>query len=260
MSVCEDLRTSAPKFVRKGISDKMRENLADNKGFEGNNTDCTDLNLAADCLLGKMPESVAAYDDCDWKEWAVDFSNNVYQVMSSTIAAICGLWGKDFSLLTAPAKVVYTRDKGATGQTLDYWYMTAGSENSLDVYMDAKEGSLTDLGSTEADRDYVVIVTCCFDMQDSYENEYEVLWYSSADTDSISELREHRAQHPFLQNDDNSQSNFSWPLVETVYVKKNAHLKLNVYCNHANPEGTAKVRVHQIAMTWIPVYSVEVNS
>ena len=278
---CEELRESAPNFVRRGLTNGMRNHLADNEGYEDTgNKDCEDLNLAADCLLGRMPSSLKSYDDCDWKAWARDFSNNVYQVMSSVIAAICGLWAK-VGLVVAPVKVLYTRNVGATGSAIDYWYM--GPEDNpngkayrhtIDLYIDAQSGTTgtsdandnITIGSKEADRDYAVIVTHCFDMQNGYMQEYDVTWYCDADASSHSAnwLRTRMGQHPEYKNhSDNDVFGMSWPVTEVVYVKKGHHLQCEVFCRTAIPqdggEYAAKCRVHQIAATWIPITSVEEN-
>ena len=271
---CEELREIAPEFVQKGVTDNVAEHLANNTGYGGKSTNCNDLPLANDCLIGRMPSALAAYNDCDWKEWARDFSQNVYQMMASMIAAWCQLTG---SLQTAPVKIIYTRDVGTPSQSdvIHYWYLngetsdTPGDSRFIDLYMDAKEGESGNisgsenikLGKTEADRDYAVIVTHCFDMQDGFNQEYDVTWYCSDDRNkyTLKKLREVRGQHPELNMADQNKFGHSWPVTETVYVKKGTHLQCEIYCRDAYPSGEARCRVHQIAATWIPINSVEVG-
>lgn len=268
---CEELRELAPEFIQKGVTNNIRENLANNTGYGGKSKNCIDLNLANDCLIGRMPNVLAAYDNCDWKEWARDFSENVYNMLGSMIAAWCQLTG---SLQTAPVKILYTRNVGSTGSAIDYWYMSPGSRHTVDVYIDAKTGTTgtsdeyenITIGKKPADRDYAVLVTHCFDMQNGYMQEYDVTWYSSSDTGKYTpaKLREERGQHPEYKNhSENNIFGMSWPVNEMVYVKKGDHLQCEVYCRTASPqeggENAAKCRVHQIAATWIPINSVEVD-
>lgn len=268
---CEELREIAPEFVQKGVTDNVAEHLANNTGYGGKSTNCNDLPLANDCLIGRMPSALAAYDDCDWKEWARDFSQNVYQMMASMIAAWCQLTG---SLQTAPVKIIYTRNVGATGSAVDYWYMNPNSRHTVDVYIDAKTGTKgtsdanenITIGKTPADRDYAVLVTHCFDMQNGYMQEYDVTWYSSSDADNYTaaKLREARGQHPEYKNHtENNIFGMSWPVNEMVYVKKGDHLQCEVYCRTASPQeggdNAAKCRIHQIAATWIPINSVDIG-
>lgn len=267
---CETLRETSQEFMAKGVTDNVANNLSENTGYGGKSTDCVDLNLGNDCLIGRMPSIIESYPDCDWKQWAKDFSGNVYNMLASIIAAICGLWAK-IGLVVAPVKILYTRDVGGTDQsTIKYWHMNVGDRHTIDLYIDAKEGvggtvdsnENVTIGKTEADRDYAVIVTHCFDMQDGYQQEYDVTWYCDTDTSKLTaaQLRERRAQHPeYKAHGNNDVVGFSWPITETVYVKKGHHLQCEVYCRTATPSGSARCRVHQIAATWIPISSVEVN-
>lgn len=249
---CEELRGSAPTFVKRGLNDKMRNNLADNKGYENNgNEDCEDLNLANDCLLGRMPNALRAYDDCDWKTWAKDFSYNVYQMMGSTIAAICGLWGMGFS---AKSFVNHIRDRGSGG---DSYFQSFSYHDShfQNWYMDAHH---TSYGSKVADRDYIVIISHCFNVQNVTEFDGVVTWYASGDTRDIADIRDETGQHPtFLTHsggDGVSLDDCSWTLSTAIAVKKGEYVKSNMYCVKSTslPGDSARARIHQVAMTWIP--------
>ena len=249
---CDELRSSAPLFVLTGLTDKMRNNLADNKGYENSgNEDCEDLNLANDCLLGRMPSALNAYDDCDWKTWAKEFSNNVYQMMGSTIAAICGLWGMNVS---AKAFVNHIRDYGTGGdayfQSFDYH-----DSHTQSYYMNAKHASY---GSKVADRDYIVLISHCFNIRNVKEFDGVVTWYSSGDSRDISDIRAETGQHPTLLThsggDGIAIDDCSWTLSTAIAVKKGEYVKSNIYCvkSTALSGESAIARIHQIAMTWIP--------
>lgn len=249
---CEELRESAPNFVRKGLTDKMRENLANNEGYEKHNEDCEDLNLANDCLLGRMPNAIPLYDDCDWKAWARDFSDNVYQMMGSTIAAICGLWKN--GTMSAKAFVNHVRDRGSGGE--DYFQsFDTHDTHSQNWYMNANGSSY---GNKVADRDYIVIISHCFNVQRVESFDGVVTWYSSGDTRSMSAIRNETGQHPTLlgypDHDEFSISDCSWTLSTAIAVKKGEYVKSEIYCVESSPISgqSAVARIHQVAMTWIP--------
>lgn len=244
---CEELREIAPEFVAKGLTDEGAENLASNLGYGGKSTDCNDLNLANDCLIGRMPNALRSYDDCDWKAWAKDFSNNVYQVMGSVIAAICGLWR-----FAAKSFINYIRDYGSGGHAY-FQSFNDGDTHTQDYYMDARH---TSYGSKVADRDYIVLISHCFNVQDVTEFDSVVTWYSSGDTRSISEIRNETGQHPTMLPHDTTMpmNDMSWTITTAILVKKGEHVKSNIYCikSSAFSGGTPVARIHQIAMTWIP--------
>lgn len=248
---CEELREIAPEFVAKGLTDNGRENLANNLGYGGNSEDCNDLNLANDCLIGRMPNALRAYDDCDWKAWAKDFSENVYQVMGSVIAAICGLWKN--GTFAAKAFVNHIRDYGTGGdayfQSFEYH-----DSHTQSWYMDAHHGSY---GTKVADRDYIVVISHCFNLRNVREFDGVVTWYSSGDTRSISDIRSETGQHPTLKTADGggiSIDDCSWTLSTAIAVKKGEYVKSNIYCvsSVAQSGQDPIARIHQVAMTWIP--------
>ena len=93
-SACEDLRTDAPNFVLNGIGETEIASLKNNTGYNASsgNNDCTDLENAVDCLVGNMADEVDAYEVCDWKDFMKRFIPNVWNVLRSIVASICGLW------------------------------------------------------------------------------------------------------------------------------------------------------------------------
>lgn len=99
---CSDLQDYAPEFVLNGVTDTVSASLANDTGFNPNNSrnDCTDLNDASDCLIGNMDDEIEAYDVCDWKTYMHNFVPNAYNMFKSFASAICGVWTNIHSLWT----------------------------------------------------------------------------------------------------------------------------------------------------------------
>ena len=93
-TACRNLQEKAPDFVMNGVTETVDASLRNNTGLNpsSGNDDCTDLNDAADCLIGNMEDAVDAYAVCDWKPFMVDFIHNLWSVLKAIISAICGLW------------------------------------------------------------------------------------------------------------------------------------------------------------------------
>ena len=93
-SACEELRQDAPSLIVNGLSSTEIASLKNNTGYNASsdNTDCTDLENAVDCLIGRMTSELDAYDVCDWKEFMNNYLPNHWTVDRSMVAAICGLW------------------------------------------------------------------------------------------------------------------------------------------------------------------------
>lgn len=102
-TACQELREAAPEFVTNGVTEKVCESLADDKGFDADNghDDSTDLHLANDCLIGRMEDELRAYGICDWKEFMERYIPNEYEANKGIICALGGLWNTLHSLIEA---------------------------------------------------------------------------------------------------------------------------------------------------------------
>ena len=93
---CSELRENAPDFIANGVTETIAESLANNTGLNPNldvlHDDCTDLDLANDCLIGFMPKEIEGYDNCDWKDFSKKFLGNLYELLKAMIASECGQW------------------------------------------------------------------------------------------------------------------------------------------------------------------------
>lgn len=93
---CNDLRTNSSRFVTKGVDSTVCTSLQNDTGFStsNNHNDCTDLDLANDCIIGNMETEVKSYSVCDWRKFMMKFIPNLHEMYAAIICAICGLWKK----------------------------------------------------------------------------------------------------------------------------------------------------------------------
>lgn len=278
-AACEDIRQTSPEFIVNGLTDDICTSLSNDTGLNPNDdhNDCTDLHNLNDCLVGNMATEVDAYDVCDWKEFMKNFIPNLWTVLKAMICAICGIWTNIHALWNAISgfgdkiNCVYNglvalsngiasttggksfirhyRDNSGQSQAGNkyFWTCKKGASHTLNIYMDA---NIDDNGSKPADKDYVVIISNCTDIEGSISLvNLDVTFYSSADTASISTLRKRRAQHPGYYGP--AIKSFSWTTSGAVLVKKGAHVKVEAHVAAAH--SGAKFRLHQFVLTWIPV-------
>lgn len=279
-AACDDLRTNSPNLIVNGLGDTECSSLKNDTGLNpsSGHNDCTDLHNMNDCFIGNMEEEVDAYEVCDWKEFMKNFIQNLWTVLKGIICAICGIWTNIHNLWTK-VNCVYNaiknlvnaiNDSTANSKTFVRYYrdntgnqgntylreMTPGTNSTLNIYMDA---NVDDAGSKNADRDYIVIMHNCTDLRDFKTAEMTVTAYSSADTRNISTIRARQGQHPTLWMEDNTNvDNLSWTTSFAVLVKKGAHIKVDAYVERGAGIDP-KYRLHQFAMTWIPV-NIETNN
>lgn len=99
---CAELKAEAAEFVLNGVTEDVCTSLKNDTGFSttNGNDDCTDLNNANDCLIGRMDDELEAYDTCQWKEYMHKFVPNLYEVLKAMICAVCGLWTNVHNLWT----------------------------------------------------------------------------------------------------------------------------------------------------------------
>lgn len=91
---CNDLKSNSAGFASNGVTTAVCNSLKNDTGFSTSNShnDCTDLDLANDCLIGNLDDELDAYDYCDIKDFLHVFVANTYQVIKAMICAICGIW------------------------------------------------------------------------------------------------------------------------------------------------------------------------
>lgn len=148
-AACADLQDYAPEFVLNGVTDTVSASLANDTGFNPNNSrnDCTDLNDASDCLVGNMDDEIEAYDVCDWKEYMHNLVPNLYNMFKSFSAAICGLWTNVHTLWTKTNKLECSVEYLYSGKPFKIGedptngsYVVAGKGIS---FLEVKSGSLS---------------------------------------------------------------------------------------------------------------------
>lgn len=95
-SACTELKNTSTEFVQNGVTKTVCNSLKNDTGFNPKlttlHTDCEDLDMANDCMIGMMENEVDSYDLCDWKKFMKKFIPNVHQLNEAQICALCGLW------------------------------------------------------------------------------------------------------------------------------------------------------------------------
>ena len=95
-TACDELREHAPDFVQYGMTEKICASLKNDTGLNPDasdvHDDCEDLNMANECLIGRLDDEVESYDTCDWKKFMHKFLPNLHQLLRAFICVICGLW------------------------------------------------------------------------------------------------------------------------------------------------------------------------
>ena len=282
---CEELRETSEEFVQKGLTDNVVERLENNTGYGGSSTNCVDLNLANDCLVGRMPSALTSYDDCDWKTWARDFSQNVYQMLGSLIAWNCGAYRETFVRYVASSSdsdtgvsVAYlTYDDFGRNQIsseqADHTY-TKGGGIDWDVYMDAvankqpTEGYISNgvyvpyyNGSKAADHDYAVIFNVCLIVEHFSHFTGKLTPYASSlgngvRPSNITSLVTVHSIHPafyFNTEDSTLVNEMSYSMSGSVLVRKGEHLKFLLNASEWEGASNSRVAMHNMKTLWIPV-------
>lgn len=259
-SSCNDLRENAPEFVLNGVTDTVCTSLKNDTGFNPSNdtTDCDDLNDANDCLIGNMEDEVEAYDVCDWKEFMKRFIPNVYNVIKAMICAICGLWCNFHALVTAlqttssfaPTQKFLRSSDAATGS---YWHDTTDG-GTIDFN---NSSSSTNQGTFYAPSDGVAIVSYCFAIRKNTENAeigFHITGYDSGETVS-DDIRIKRANHmgTYLKQG-------TWGQTTAVKMTKGHYLKLHVKPVYDTNPSTAEYRLHQVCITFIPTFELDLDT
>lgn len=275
---CDSIRQNDPSFVINGLGDEECASLGNDTGLvpSSGNNDCEDLNNINDCLVGNMETEVDAYDVCDWKPFMKKFIPNVWTTFKAIICAICGIWTNIHNIwkrlqelldkincvygglealadgigstIGSQAFVRYYRDNSGQQGSQYYWNVVKDASHTLDIYMDA---NVDNPGTKPADKDYVVMISNCTDLDSPEYVVLDVTYYSSGDTSSLDNIRLRRAQHPTWAGPDIAE--LSWTTSGAVLIKKGEHVKVNAYVVATDSSDSARFRLHQFVLTWIPV-------
>ena len=91
---CTDLRVNSAEFIQNGVNENVCTSLKNDTGFSPDNAhnNCTDIQLATDCLIGDMAEEVECYEVCDWQEATSKLISNIFAVLTAINCSMCGLW------------------------------------------------------------------------------------------------------------------------------------------------------------------------
>ena len=253
-NACADLISDAPEFMARGVTDVVCESLKNNTGLNPTlpvlHDNCEDFEKMNDCLIGKKAIELKAYPLCDWKKFAKDFVQNLYQYLKALNCSLCGIWGllgKIMGSVGGTSFVRYYRDNSGTGTGYE-WPAVVHENHTLDIYMDA---DLDNPGSQPADRDYVVIVSNCFNFHNASQFEATETIFSSGDTRPIDTIRRRQGMHPSV-GIGTIVTDWSWNLTNAVLIPKGEHVKLDTYVESFTGP-SADYRVHQVSLTWIPV-------
>lgn len=253
-NACADLMADAPEFMSSGVTERVCNSLKNNTGLNPAldvlHDNCEDFDKMVDCLIGKKAIDMKSYSDCDWKKFTKDFIQNLYQYLKALNCSMCGSWNivSNLNLSVGGTSFVrYYRDNSGTGTGYE-WPASAGASHDLDIYMDA---DLDNPGTQVADRDYVVIVSNCFNFHHASQFEAIETIYQSGDTRPIADIRKRQGMHPSV-GIGVEVNDWSWMLTNAVLVPKGEHVKLDTYV--ISVTGTSPdYRVHQVSLTWIPV-------
>lgn len=258
-SACNDLRENAADFLVNGVTNTACTSLKNDTGFNpsSNTNDCDDLNDANDCLVGNMADEIEAYDICDWKEFMKKFIPNVYNVIKAIICAVCGLWCNFHALITAlqtkssfaPTQKFLRSSDAATGS---YWH-DCKDEGVIEF---DNEHSDTNQGKFYAPADGVAVVSYCFAIRKNADNDeigFHITGYDSGESVSDA-IRVKRSNHmgTYLKQG-------TWGQTTAVKMTKGHYLKLHVKPVYDTNPTTADYRLHQVCITFIPTFELDLN-
>lgn len=107
-TICEELKDTSVEFISQGITDNICTSLANDTGLNPElpvlHTDCEDLDVMNDCLIGRPADELEKYDVCEWKKFMRKYIGNLYTMFKGLVCAVCGLWTNIHNLWKRLAK------------------------------------------------------------------------------------------------------------------------------------------------------------
>lgn len=97
-TICERVKSNTPFFVLNGMSEEDCQSLSQNQGLSDQRNEiplnnCETLKDLVDCLIGRQAELLPNLNNiCDMKNWLMDFTINLQQLLSTWACNECGQW------------------------------------------------------------------------------------------------------------------------------------------------------------------------
>lgn len=149
-------------MVLDGLGDSECVSLQNDTGLKASNgrTDCEDLDVMNDCLIGAELEELKKADFCDWKTFTEGLINNLWTMFKGFGCAVCGIWtnihdlwdyATSYQLTKDGDEIVLTAEDGEHGRVTDsdttYDLTKSGNKIKL-VGSDGTTDEVTDADTT----------------------------------------------------------------------------------------------------------------
>lgn len=99
---CSELKEVDPSLIINGYGSSEDTSMRNDSGLVASNgrTDCEDLDLMNDCLIGSELEELKKVGYCDWKDYTEGLVGNIWTMFKGFGSAVCGIWTNIHNLWT----------------------------------------------------------------------------------------------------------------------------------------------------------------
>lgn len=95
---CNDLKILQPDIKAVGMTTAICNSLKNDTGLNPSvtprHTNCDDMSLLSDCMIGGVIQDMNKYNPCDYKEALTDALTNLKLVVDALNCSNCGIWSR----------------------------------------------------------------------------------------------------------------------------------------------------------------------
>lgn len=160
---CSELKEVDPSLIINGYGSSEDTSMQNDSGLVASNgrTDCEDLDLMNDCLIGNELEELKKVGYCDWKDYTEGLVGNIWTMFKGFGSAVCGIWtnihnlwtyARSYRLTKEGNQIKLTAGDGSHGEVTDSDTTYTLTKSGNTITLTGSDGTTDDV--TDSDTKY----------------------------------------------------------------------------------------------------------
>lgn len=162
---CSELKEVDPSLIINGYGSSEDTSMRNDSGLVASNgrTDCEDLDLMNDCLIGNELEELKKVGYCDWKDYTEGLVGNIWTMFKGFGSAVCGIWtnihnlwtyARSYRLTKEGNQIKLTAEDGSHGIVTDSDTTYTLTKSGTTITLTGSDGTTDSVTDADTDTKY----------------------------------------------------------------------------------------------------------
>lgn len=167
---CSELKEVDPSLIINGYVSSEDTSMRNDSGLVASNgrTDCEDLNLMNDCLIGNELEELKKVGYCDWKDYTESLVGNIWTMFKGFGSAVCGIWtnihnlwryARSYRLTKEGNQIKLTAEDGSHGIVTDSDTTYTLTKDGNKIKLNGSDGNTYEVTDTDTNTTYTISIS-----------------------------------------------------------------------------------------------------